>query len=158
MRKIKILFAFSIFIIVAYFLGSILNTIMFFIESPITKDLHKEDIIFGSYSFLATTILSYIIILGIFFCSKCLYKIIKNGYFTVASNQLMKTAGYIFLSMGILSMVLDLIRFLNNSNKELFTSHISLDIMLFIFGFIVLSIADMVQVGFKLKYENDLTI
>lgn len=160
MKKIKILFGLILLLIFSYTLGIIQS-----ITQPnvykIMAEARQSDIVFGEYSFLMGKILTVFIFAGLIISLKCIYEILKKGFFTAVSKKLMRNAGYIFLFVGIISGVLDIINLfagsLSNQTQALIND-IIIWLTIGLLGFIILIIADMAQTGYLLKSENDLTI
>ncbi len=155
MRKIKILFGFCLTILVLGLIGLITN----FIVGYDGLIAHTENqIVFGVYNFYIGWLLSLCIFFGIGLGAKSLYNIIVSGFFTNDAQKLLIWVGYIFLITGNLSIIMDIIRLTAGGSRDILIYSILMNGMLSLFGFIILIIADMTQVGFKLKSENDLTI
>ena len=157
MSKLKILFAVIALLLFGYTLG-IIQSVILFQDYQIMVDARKSEIVFGEYNFLIDKILIMFIYAGLIVSLKCNYEILKKGYFTTTSKKLMKYAGYIFLFVGVISVVLDCIRIFAGNLRPILFSNIMIGLLVGLIGFIILIISDMAQTGYQLKSENDLTI
>ncbi len=157
MGKIKILFGVIVLLLFGYTLG-IIQSVILFQDYQIMVDARKSEIVFGEYNFLIDKILIIIIYAGLIISLKCNYEILKKGFFTTTSKKLMRNAGYIFLFVGGISVVLDCIRLFGGNLRQILLSNIMIGLLVGLLGFIILIIADMAQTGYQLKSENDLTI
>lgn len=157
MKKIKILLGITTLLILLYLLH--FSSYFFFADHYAEiAELAENDIIFGSYNFVAGYIQSIFIFLGLVISFKCIYEIIKKGFFTKTSKKLMYFAGLIFFVLGIVNTSLDIIRLFNGVSEEIFIGILFVDLLLALLGFIILIISDMSHIGFEIKSENDLTI
>lgn len=157
MKKIKILFGITGLILLTYLLH--FASYIFLSDFYLGLSEGTEDkIVFGKYSFILGFIQSVIIFAGIVLSLKCIYGIIKQGFFTATSKKFMSWAGVIFLLSGIVSSTIDIIRLFNGAEEAAMIGSILMGVMLAILGLIILIVSDMAQTGFQLKSENDLTI
>lgn len=158
MKKIKVLFGITL-LLVLFFL---LHFASFIFMADYYYELAKateEQLVFGKYNFIISLIQTIGIFIGLLISLKCLYSIIKEGFFTVTSKKLMYWAGLVFFISGITMCGFDILKFSRGGGEEAtMIVIIMLDFMFALFGFVVLIIADMAQTGFQLKSENDLTI
>lgn len=166
MKKIKLLLGIITVLILAYLLNfsSYFFLSDFYIEVANLDDISivlgnpKSSLDFGTYNVIIGIIQSIFIFFGLVISFKCIYGIIKRGFFTKSSKKLMHYAGVIFLLSGIIAASLDIIRLLNNANAAISAGIILMDFLLALLGFIILIISDMSHVGFEIKKENELTI
>jgi len=157
MGKIKILFGITCILVFIYLLhfGSYIVLADFY--SGIAEATENE-LVFGKYNFVISFVQSLGVFTGLLTSLKCLYTIIKEGFFTATSKKLMNWAGLIFLFSGVVMCILDIVRFAHGGDEVAIIGIIMLDFMFTLFGFVVLIVADMAQTGYQLKSENDLTI
>ncbi|WP_162533613.1 DUF2975 domain-containing protein [Dokdonia sp. Dokd-P16] len=140
-----------------YLIGALSNFI-FFDNIRAAINSVDDQLVYGSYNKYILSFQNLVIFSGLLVSIKCLQEIIKHGYFTESSKKLMRVAGYIFFFSGVLMTVLDIIRVQSGGDPNIMMGIILMDFMFTLLGFIVIIIADMAQVGFRLKSENDLTI
>ncbi|AWH73984.1 hypothetical protein DCS32_07380 [Dokdonia sp. Dokd-P16] len=157
MKKIKILYLVSMLTAIFYLIGALSNFI-FFDNIRAAINSVDDQLVYGSYNKYILSFQNLVIFSGLLVSIKCLQEIIKHGYFTESSKKLMRVAGYIFFFSGVLMTVLDIIRVQSGGDPNIMMGIILMDFMFTLLGFIVIIIADMAQVGFRLKSENDLTI
>ncbi len=157
MKKIKILFGLILLLTFSYTLGIIQS-----ISQPniyqIMAQSSKSDLVFGDYSFLIGKILTIFIYAGLIISLKWINEILKKGFFTTTSKKLMRNAGYLFLFVGVITGVLDIIRLYAGNPTQALINDVIIWLTIGLLGFIILIIADMAQTGYQLKSENDLTI
>lgn len=158
MIKLKFLFGIILLLILVYvlhfasyvFLADHYNSLI---------DATAEKLVFGRFNFMITFFQSLIVFLGILLSAKCVFNILKNGFFSELSKRQMNWSGSIFIFSAIIAFVMDGMRLHSQLGDDgIFTSILLLDCLLGIVGLIILIIADMAQIGFRLKEENDLTI
>ena len=157
MGKIKILFTVIVLLLFGYTLG-IIQSITQLNNYQILAEARKSELIFGEYDFFIYKILTIFIYAGLIISLKCIYEILKKGFFTTTSKKLMTNAGYIFLFVGVISGVLDVIRLFAGNPTQALINDMIIWLTIGLLGFIILIIADMAQIGFQIKSENDLTI
>lgn len=115
----------------------------------------------GSYNTILELILSIFLLFGLLLSFKCIYDIIKSGFFTRNSKKLMYYAGFIFLCLGLISTAYHSIQFFEsteNLTQLMIFGAILTDFLLTLIGFMTLIISDMSHIGFEIKSENELTI
>ncbi|WP_299212431.1 DUF2975 domain-containing protein [uncultured Dokdonia sp.] len=157
MVKIKILLGIITLLIVVY----ILHFLSYFFLADYFAEISKSTeskIVFGKYNLVIGLIQSIVIFFGLIISFKCMYEIIKRGFFTKTSKKLMYVAGIIFLFSGLVALSLDSIRLFNSANQGTLIGILFMDFLLALIGFIILIISEMSCIGFEIKSENDLTI
>lgn len=115
----------------------------------------------GNYNSVLELTQSIFLLSGLLLSFKCIYDIIKSGFFTSNSKKLMHYAGLIFLCSGIIAISYDSVRLFGNTENLLqITIIVSIftDFLLTVIGLIILIISDMSRIGFEIKSENDLVI
>jgi len=157
MNKLKILFGIIALLLFGYTLG-IIQSIILLDNYQLIVDARKSEMIFGEFDYFIDKLLIISICAGLIICLKCIYEILKKGFFTTISKKHMKYAGYIFLIVGTISAILDSIRFFAGNLRGVLLNNILIGLLVGLLGFIVLIIADMARTGYQLKSENDLTI
>ncbi|WP_298322755.1 DUF2975 domain-containing protein [uncultured Dokdonia sp.] len=157
MRKIKVLFAITLFVIILFLIH--FGTSIHIAEAYINQSKATEDdVIFGKYNMIIGFLVTGLIFIGLCISLKCILGILRSGFFTETSRKLMRWAGYIYLLSGISNATFDIIALINGGEEATKIGFILLDSLLAILGLIVLIVADMAQTGYQLKSENDLTI
>ncbi len=168
MIKIKILLGFITLLILVYLLHFMsyiffqdthieitsVEDVTFYLGNPQSNDISGSYTIFG-------LIQSILIFSGLVISFKCIYGIIKNGFYTSSSKKLMHYVGLAFLCSGIIAISQDGIRFFGNTEnfiQLILIGTILMDFILVFIGFIILIISDMSRIGFEIKSENELTI
>ena len=157
MNKLKILLTITAIGILLYVLHFVSLIYMWDYYTELYKAT-EDRVVFGKYSFIAGYINSVIIFIGLCLSFRCIYTIIKQGYFTELTRKLMRLAGYIFMFSGAITGIFDIIRVSNGMEESVAIGLILVDFLLTTLGLIVLIVADMAQTGYHLKSENDLTI
>ncbi|TVZ52433.1 DUF2975 domain-containing protein [Dokdonia sp. Hel_I_53] len=157
MNKLKILLTITTIGILLYILHFISLIYMWDYYTELYKAT-EDRVVFGKYNFIIGHVSSVIIFIGLCLSFKCIYTIIKQGFFTELAKKLLRIAGSIFLFLGVLTGIIDIVRVANEMEESVAIGIILVDFLLTIVGLIVLIIADMAQTGYQLKSENDLTI
>ena len=157
MNKLKILLTITAIGILLYVLHFISLIYMWDYYTELYKAT-EDRVVFGKYNFIIGYVNSVILFIGLCLSFKCVYTIIKQGYFTELVRKLMRLAGSIFLFSGVITGIFDIIRVANEMEESVAIGIILADFLLTIVGLIVLIIVDMARTGYQLKSENDLTI
>lgn len=157
MKKIKILYVTTILMAIMYIIGYLTTFIVIGRASGNYVYTGKE-LVFGSYNMYMNDAQSLIIFIGLIVSILSLKSIVKEGYFSINAKKLMSIAGYIFFFSGVLMTILDIVRLKTLEDPSLMIGIVLMDFMFTLLGFIVLIIADMAQIGYQLKSENNLTI
>lgn len=154
MKKIKILLGLTIFFSVIIIFHFFMQIIYF----DLFEKIHSENPSFSKSGWFIQNAFSFIILIGSIYISIALFKILKNGYFNIKTAQSFKIGGLLFCIVSIL----DIIRVLLDTSIENRMGHtinnVTINGMLFLIGFGVLTIAQVIKDGTILKQENDLTI
>lgn len=157
MKKLKIIYVATILMAIMYIIGYSTTFIVIGRASGNYVYTGKE-LVFGSYNMYMNDVQSLIIFIGLIVSILSLKSIVKEGYFSINAKKLMSIAGYIFFFSGVLMTILDIVRLKTLEDPSLMIGIVLMDFMFTLLGFIVLIIADMAQIGYQLKSENDLTI
>lgn len=157
MTKIKILLGIIALLIVVYTLHFLSYFFLADYFAEISKSTESK-IVFGKYNLVIGLIQSIFIFFGLTISFKCIYEIIKSGFFTRISKKFMYVAGIIFLFSGLVAVSLDIVRIFNGGDEGTLIGILLMDFLLTLIGFIILIISDMSRIGFEIKSENELTI
>lgn len=120
-------------------------------EIPSVYQLYFCNSVFSSIAF----------IVAIYFLEKSCSLFIERTYFNHKSKLYLKRSGIILMALGTWGLASSFAIPETISMESLFknfSSNIGSNITLFIIGFGLLAIADIIKKGEKLKQENDLTI
>ena len=147
----KILFGFTIFVIIAFMIQIATITYYYFSDS-VGPNYPDSDPKLWFVQFLMS-----VIFIGVCFISKGLHNTIQKGPFEKTSGLNLKIGGMLLLIIGVISFGNDLLS-AKLPHDETNMALLVLDIMLMIVGFGALFTADVLKSGIILQQENDLTI
>ena len=101
---------------------------------------------------------SLITFLGLLYVVLALILMIKNSYFNKKSKKYLKIGGIILLFDGLFSLCFTIFVLGSMETIDILITSVMLDALLFISGYSIYTIADILKAGLKIKTENDLTI
>ena len=157
MTKIKILLGFSICSALMNLFHLAMQVILFDFWKNFNNK-RSEDFFFGKSSWLIQNVLSFILLLGTIYICIALFRILKNGYFNMRTSNSFKVGGRFLCLVAILSMILVALDATITNHFGNLTTAITTNMLLFLMGFGILTISQIIKNGLLLKQENDLTI
>ena len=107
-------------------------------------------------------LLTCVYTVGLYFTHQSCTLFLKKGYFNTQSALYLTKGGYIIMAKAVLSLVkvaifIDLHKEPMALVKDI-SSSTTFDIMLFIIGFSLVALSDIIKKGEIIKTENDLTV
>ncbi len=157
MTKIKILLGFSVCYAIINFTHLAMQVILF----DVWKNLNiksSEGLFFGKSNWIIHNVLSFIILLGTVYICIALFRILKNGYFNVKTSKSFRVGGWLLCLVGVLALIIAVLDMTITNHLGNLTTALTTNLLLFLIGFGLLTISQIIKDGTLLKKENDLTI
>ena len=159
MKNIKILLCFAVCYVVINLFH--LSSQLIYFDSWKTvyeSALAYEDSFFGKSSWLIQNVISLTILVGISYTCIALFKILKNGYFNIITSKSFKIGGLLLCFVAILDFVRAVLEISADYQSELHIGYLMVNGLLFLIGFGILIISQIIKKGTQIQSENDLTI
>ncbi|WP_194851478.1 DUF2975 domain-containing protein [Nonlabens antarcticus] len=147
----KILFGFTVFVIVGFLIQIVTITYFYFSDSIGPNYPYSDP------KFWYVQLLMIALFIGVCFISKGLWNTIKKGPFEKSSSLNLRIGRILLLVVGVISLVNDMSS-ATIPHDENAMALIVVDVMLMIVGVGTLFTADVLKSGFIIKEENDLTV
>lgn len=158
MKKIKILHAFVIGVIVLFAISYIVNIYLIFFSKFMDQfDGLYDDFIFGYYTQFVNSFSSIFTFIGLIYIKKGLSITLRNGFFNTKSAKNFITAAKWFFLSGIIGGAFEIAVFIHTQGSIGFASF-GQSLLLIIIAFVLYIIVDIIDNGNELKLDNELTI
>jgi len=107
-------------------------------------------------------LLTCVYTVGLYFTHQSCILFLRRGYFNTKSALYLTRGGYIIMAKALLSLVIISIYIDLHKEPMALAKHLvsssTFDIMLFIIGFSLVALSDIIKKGEIIKTENDLTL
>lgn len=113
---------------------------------------------FGISNWLIKSVLSFIILLGTISICIALFRILKSGYFNMKTSKSFRVGGLLLCFVAVLDIIRAVLDMTAINRLGYLANAITIDVLLFLMGFGILTISQIIKKGIVLKQENDLTI
>ena len=157
MIKIKLLLGFVACYTITIFIHLSYQVIYFESWKGINEVISKGSFL-GESIWVVQNGIYLINLIGTIYICIALFEIIKKGYFNLKTARSFKIAGLFLCFVAVLDFVIAMLELSVSFHEEYQFAYLMVNALLFLIGFGVLIISQIIKKGALLKQENELTI
>lgn len=157
MKKIKILNVLMIVFLIIGTVGLVANLIFLIVAKDLKIDFNYSGTTLGYITPYISTLLTSLLIKGIYNIQRALSNCLKHNYFNSKSSAHFQKAGIILVVFGLLCLTFHFLNY-NFDDKELLLMNCVIYILVLLIGISLTAVADIINKGEIIEQENLLTI